>query len=320
MLWLKLFDSPVLEEALETLNETTNLKTILQCPQILYTVEVLKSYMKKLIEDVFSQIQRLLLGEIETGIPIDYSELSINSFPVKSPLNTQKCLQHVTLPEDSLKIFLNHLDLSPILQLLGTSQKKSKKILTKLKVFIIKQILDIQDWAGIIKLLYNKKSKKGKFSEFYYYASRQPIRDFEEKLQTYLRARTIKLTVVTAVTTALRFLPKYDSKRIYKTYTNRQRVFHASHRWRNKEIALFYCIAKNAYYYSRGALIIVINGLEFPLYASLTDKYKQSELSLQQFLTKTSVNFIMKLTHLKLFGDVDFGIKSIFCQLSEQLH
>ena len=235
-------------------------------------------------------------------------------------MNTQKCLKHVTLPEDSLKIFLSHLDLSPVLQLLGTSQKKSKKILTKLKVFIIKQILDIQDWTEVIKLLYDKKNKKGKFPEFHYYVSLQPFRDFEEKLQTYPRAKTIELAVLTAVTAALRFLPEYDSKRTCKTYTDLQKVFHIPHRWRDKGAALFYCAAKNVYYYGRGALIIVINGLEHPLYMSLTDKYKQSELSIQQFLTKISVNFTTKLTYPKLFGDAEFGTKNILFQLSEQLH
>ena len=320
LLWWKFFGSQVLGEALETLNESINLKTILRCPPIHYTAEVLKSFMKKLTEDVFSQIQMFLLEEIETKIPIDYSELAIDSFPVKSLLNTQMCLQHVTLPEDSLKILLDHLDLSLVLQLLGTSQKKSRKTLTKLKVFIIKQILDIQDWAEVVKLLYDKKSKKGKFSNFYYYVSLQPFQGFEEKLQTYPRAKTIELAVVTAMTTALQFLPEYDAKHVYKTYTDLQKIFHIPHRWRDKGTALFYCAAKNIYCYGRGAFIIVINGLELPLYVSLTDKYKQSELSIQQFLTKISVNFVTKLTHSKLFGDAEFGIKSILSQLSEQLH
>ena len=105
LLWWKFFGSQVLEEALETLNASINLKTILQCPPIHYTAEVLKSFMKKFTEDVFSQIQMFLLEEIETKIPINYSDLTIDFFPVKSPLNTQKCLQHVTLPENSLKIF-----------------------------------------------------------------------------------------------------------------------------------------------------------------------------------------------------------------------
>ena len=189
-----------------------------------------------------------------------------------------------------------------------------------MKVFIIKQILDIQDWTEVIKLLYDKKNKKGKFPEFHYYVSLQPFRDFEEKLQTYPRAKTIELAVLTAVTAALRFLPEYDSKRTCKTYTDLQKVFRIPHRWRDKGIALFYCTAKNVYYYGRGALIIVINGLELPLYVSLTDKYKQSELSIQQFLTKISINFATKLTHPKLFGDAEFGTKNILSQLSEQLH
>ena len=136
----------------------------------------------------------------------------------------------------------------------------------------------------------------------------------------YPRAKTIELAVVTAVTTALRFLPEYDSKHVYKTYIDLQKVFHIPHRWRDKGAALFYCAAKDVYYYGRGVLIIVINGLELPLYVSLTDKYKQSEFSIQQFLTKISVNFTTKLMHFKLFGDAEFGIKSIFSQLSEQLH
>ena len=61
--------------------------------------------MKKLTEDIFSQIQMILLQEVEAKIPIDYSELSIDSFPVKSPLTTQKCLKHVTFPEDFLNFF-----------------------------------------------------------------------------------------------------------------------------------------------------------------------------------------------------------------------
>ena len=161
-------------------------------------------------------------------------------------------------------------------------------------MFIIKQILDIQDWAEVVKLLYDKKNKKGKFQELYYYKSLQSFRDFESKLQSYPRAKIIELSVVTAVTTALRFLPEYDSKRKCKTYTDLQKVFHIPHRWRDKGTALFYCAAKNVYYYGRGALIIIINGLELPLYVSLTDKYKQSELSIQQFLTKISKNFVTK--------------------------
>ena len=61
------------EEALETLNKSTNLKSILQCPTIRYTAEVLKSFMKKLTEDVFDHIQMILILEIETKITIDYS-------------------------------------------------------------------------------------------------------------------------------------------------------------------------------------------------------------------------------------------------------
>ena len=64
LLWWKFFGSQVLGEALETLNESINLKTILRCHPIHYTAEVLKSFMKKLTEDVFSQIQMFLLEEI----------------------------------------------------------------------------------------------------------------------------------------------------------------------------------------------------------------------------------------------------------------
>ena len=95
-----------------------------------------------------------------------------------------------------------------------------------MKAFIIKQILDIQDWTEVIKLLYDKKNKKGKFHEFYYYVSLQPFRDFEEKLQTHPRAKTLELAVVTAMTSVLRFLPEYDSKCTCKTYIDLQKVFH----------------------------------------------------------------------------------------------
>ena len=41
----------------------------------------------------------------------------------------------------------------------------------------------------------------------------------------YPRAKTIELTVLTAVTAALRFLPEYDSKHTCKTYTDLQKSF-----------------------------------------------------------------------------------------------
>ena len=53
---------------------------------------------------------------------------------------------------------------------------------------------------------------------------------------------------------------------------------------------------------------------------SLTDKYKQSEPSIQQFLTKISMNFVTKLTHPKLFGNAEFSTKDILSQLSKQSH
>ena len=320
LLWWKFFGSPVLEESLETLNSSENLKQVLQCPPIQYTAEIFKGFLKKLTEDIFSQIQLVLLEEIETRIPIDYSELSIDSFPVKSPLNTQKCLAHATLPESSLKAFLDNLELGPVLELLGVSKKATKKVLTKLKVFTVKQVLDIQDWSEVFKLLYNKKDHKAKYSDFYYYNSLQPFRAVENTLRTHAKAKIIEKVLLVAVVSALQYLPEYDAKRKPKSYEDLQKVFHTPHRLKDKGIGLFYCAAKNVYYYGRGALIIVINGIELPLMISLTDKYKQSDLSIQEFLLKTSKRFASRLKSLKLFGDAEFGTLGILSLLNEQLH
>ena len=53
---------------------------------------------------------------------------------------------------------------------------------------------------------------------------------------------------------------------------------------------------------------------------SLTDKYKQSDLSNQEFLLKTSKRFASRLKSLKLFGDAEFGTLGILSLLNEQLH
>ena len=180
--------------------------------------------------------------------------------------------------------------------------------------------MDIEDWTEVIKLFYDNKNKKGKFTEFYYYANLRPFRNFEEKLQMYPWIKTIELAIVTDVTTALRFLPEYDSKHICKTYTDLQKVPHIPYRWRDKGVELFYCAAKNVYYYGRGALMIVINSLKLTLYVSLTDIYKQSEFLIQQFVTRVSTNFATKLSYSKLFGDAEFSVKRILSPLSEQLH
>ena len=307
LIWWKFFGPKQLATAIRKLNNSPDLKTILKAPINEYTSKKFHYFRKKLGACRLEKMQEILIQNFQFQGFLKWKTIIVDSFPVKSFLNTQKCLRRPKIDILLVKAFVEKVDVAKILKRLKTSPKMISKIETKLKVLLVKEIWDVVSWNKCWKMLFEKKPQKDNFTFLFHYKSSQSLRKFEIDLRKQSHWPSIEKLLVDAAAQTLKELGVKAKVRRFKFLTDLNATFYLPHRWKDDGISLHHCSSKNIYQYGRGGLIAIIQSLEIPLCISLTPKYKQSKREILIFFQKLFFKFSCFFGDIKILGDSEFG-------------
>lgn len=310
-LWWKFFGPKELENAVELYNDSLFLKKTLGDPGAPYSSRKLLYFVEKLGTDHLQAMQEKLIHDFFIKGYIRFTTLIVDSFPVKSFLNTQKCLKKANIDYQHLKQFLESIDLSSILSSFNITKNSFLKFETKLKVLLVKELWDIQSWNECWDILFGKKAIKHQISLPYFYKSVPPLKGIQNYLESLPNYQKIEQSLINKTAQVLVDLKLKDSSWHPKTFRDLNNCWHKSHRWKDAGISLFHCAAKNSQGFGRGGLIAIIKDLELPIFIDLTPKYKQSRDVIITFFQHLFFKFSIFFENVKILADSEFGFSNL---------
>ena len=319
MIWWRFFGSYILQKALREYNESEFLKILLGGPAYEYTREQFHDFRKKLSPEIIEQWgTELILELVNNNISI-LKTIIMDSFPIKSYLNTQKCLKAPKIDFLDLKKFIDSLKLDDIIKLISDSPKMYTKLKTKLIVLIVKETWDLNSWNRTWKELTGKKANEVGISLPHSYKSIAAIKAIEEDLKKIIKGKSIELYLLENLTPIIKNLGKKSSNFKLKLLTDLNFTWHKPHKARDPGIGMYYCATKDENRFGRGGIILVSKLLEIPLLIINTPKYKQGTESILNSIDKIKNSFGKCLESSKLLADSEFGILDILEALKSKI-
>ena len=315
ILWWKYFGPKKLSEAIRTFNATPVLQRILKAPAKPYTRFIFRGFYTKITADFMDDLLTELVNRLCSWKNIGWITIVLDSFPVKSFLNTVKCLKTAPVNFSLIKQFVNNLDLTDILTGMNLSPKKTLAMKTKLIAVLIKETWDLQTWSRFWSTINSKEAIKIKFYLPVTYKSVQAFRNLKVELARYGQPESIEKKLVVAAVLALQKTVQAPLDHRIQTLSDLNGFFHEPHRWRDFGISQYYCSNKNEYDYGRGGLVVVLESLELPIFIDLTPKYKQGTDSILNFLDNLAKRYKDQLKGIRVLGDHEFGIEEIIAKI-----
>jgi len=318
LLWWKFFGPRVLQQAIRVFNHSSFLHTVLRAPAHPYSREIFHGFRKKLGAGPLERMQALLIqGFARQGL-LNWRLLIVDSFPVKSFLNTVKCLKIPSINYEHLTQFLTTVSVQPILNRLHVSPHTQIKLYTKLVALLVKMVWDLPSWEHCWKVLYQGKAKEQAFRVLYAYKTALSLKSIEGLLAQRPDRGELEHLLVQAAQHALVQLQLKPATWRPTTLPELNGCWHTPHRWRDPGSSLYYCAAKHRYEFGRGGLLAILPELELPLRVELTPKYKQSENSILKYFDRLQRSYGSRLQGVKVLGDSEFGLASIRQVIQEQ--
>ncbi len=311
LVWWKFFGPPILQQALRAFNHSPFLHTVLRAPSHLYSREIFHGFRKKLGAGPLERMQALVLQDFARQGLLNWRLLIVDSFPVKSFLNTVKCLKIPSINYEHLTQFLTTVSVQPVLQRLHVSPRSWAKMQTKLLALLVKAVWDIPSWGRCWTVLYRGKTKTRALRVPYAYKTSHSLQSIEALLAQRPDRAELERLLVQAATRALVQLQLKPPTWAPTTLVELNGCWHTPHRWRDPGISLYYCAAKHRYEFGRGGLLAILPELELPIRVELTPKYKQSEDSILKYFDRLYRGYGPRLRGVKVLGDSEFGLASI---------
>ena len=309
--WWKFFGPTELQTAIRTFNQSKTLKKLLRAPAKPYSREIFRGFRQKLGAGMLERLQGLLIEQFERQGLLSGLVLIVDSFPVKSFLNTAKCLKLPPINYEHLAQFLNTVSVQAALTRLQISPYYRKNVHTKLLALLVKAVWDLGTWNRCWKVLYGAKAKAQAIRLPYSYKSAVSLQSIEDLLASRPNRAEIERLLVTATVKALVQLNFKLVTWIPKTLVDLNGCWHTPHRWRDPGISLYYIASKHKYEFGRGGLLAILPSLELPILIELTAKYKQSEASILVFFNRLKQRYGEFLQGVKVVGDSEFGLPAI---------
>lgn len=319
LIWWRFFGSYILQKALREYNESEFLKKLLDGPAYEYTREQFHNFRKKLSPDIIEQWGTELILEIVNKNTSILKTIIMDSFPIKSYLNTQKCLKAPKIEFLDLKKFIDSLKLDDIIKLINNSPKMYSKIKTKLIVLLVKETWDLSSWNRAWKELTGNKAKEVGISLPYPYKSISAVKSIEEDLKRIVKGKSIELYLLEKLTPIIKNLVKKPPNFKLKTLSDLNFTWHKPHRARDPGISMYYCATKDENRFGRGGIILVSRLLEIPLLIINTPKYKQGTESILNSIDKIKISFGKLFESSKLLADSEFGISDVLEALKAKI-
>ena len=309
--WWKFFGPKKLQTAIRTFNHSPSLNQLLRAPAAPYSREIFHGFRKKLGAGILERMQTLLLTQFERQGLLSWRLLIVDSFPLKSVLNTVKCLKIPPINYEHLTHFLDTISVQTVLERLQIQARYWSKTQTKLLAFLVKAVWDLQTWNRCWNVLYGAKAKVQAIRLPYSYKTAASLKSIEEILTSRPDRAELERLLVSAAVKALIQLQLKSVEWDPKTLAELNGCWHTPHRWRDLGISLYYIASKHKYEFGRGGLLAILPSLEVPIMVALTPKYKQSEESILDFFERLKRRYGRFLRGVKVLGDSEFGLPSI---------
>lgn len=311
LIWWKFFGSNVLQKALREYNESEFLKKLLNGPAYDYTRERFHYFRKKLSTGIIEKWGTDLIFELVNKKIFNLKTIIIDSFPIKSYLNTQKCLKSPKIDYIILKNLLESFQLDNVIKLINKSPKMYQKIKTKLSVLLIKEIWDLHTWNRVWKVLTGNEAKKFNITLPHQYKSVNSIRTIKKELNRVIEGRTIEEILLDQITPIIKNMANKASSFKLKSLNDLNYTWYTPHRARDPGISQYHCASKDENKFGRGGVILISKEFEMPLLTKITPKYKQGTESLLLFVQKVQDTYKSNLKSSHLLADSEFGIKDV---------
>lgn len=310
-LWWKFFGPSKLENAIAQFNDSPFLHPLLKAPKKKYSSRKFLYFVKKLGITRLQELQTQIIQQlVQTGW-IKISQLILDSFPVKSVLNVQKCLRRPKIDYIVLKKILANLQIRQILEPIQVHTRSWSGLETKVKALLIKELWDLFSWQECWNCLFGKEALKHHLALPKSYKSVQSLKGVQSWLASQPNANEIEQTLVIHMRQILIQLQLKPSSWRPQTIVDLNTCWYRPHRLKDPGISFYHCAAKNLYAFGRGGLIAVIKSLELPIFITLTPKYKQSRQSILRFVQQLFFRFSAYFEQLKILGDSEFGFPSL---------
>lgn len=319
LIWWKFFGSSVLQKAFREFNRSDFLKKTLNCPVNTYSREVFHYFRKKIKSEEIEQWGSDLIKEFHKHKLITFKTIVIDSFPIKSYLNTSKCLKVPKIDYNVLKQFINTISLDEIITIIDSSPKVYNKVKTKIIGLLVKEIWDLQTWPRCWKVLTGKKAINHGISLPHYYKSFASFKSIDNEVYRKFKAQNIEKKIIAKVKTAFNSIGITPLIADIKTIKDLNGTWHLPHRWRDPDISHYHCTSKHEYGYGRGGILVVIPDLELPLLIKLTPKYKQSNESICKLIDSLHKQFGSYFQGSKLIADSEFGVSNLIQYFKKKL-
>ena len=323
LIWWKFFGSNVLQKAIREYNESEFLKKLLKGPACDYTREQFHYFRKKLSTEKLEQWGTELILEMINNKKLSLKTIIIDSFPIKSYLNTQKCLKAPKIDYIAIKQFIDSLYIDDIIKMINDSPKMFLKLKTKLIIVLVKEVWDLGSWTRVWKVLNGDEAKKNKISLPFTYSGVSSVKSIIEDLKRTVKGGSIELHLLENLNPIIRLMAKKPPNYKLKGLSDLNFTWHIPHRARDPGISLYHCATKDEDRFGRGGIALVIKGLEIPLLLLDTLKYKQGTESLLIAVEKIKTTFGKIFESCRLLADSEFGIsevsESIKCKITNNI-
>ena len=319
LMWWKFFGSNVLQKALREYNESEFLKKVLQGPSTVYTREKFHYFRKKLSSEKIEQWGTELILEMINNKILNIKTIIMDRFPIKSYLNTQKCLKAPKVDYKKLKKFIESLDLDNIVKMINSSQKMYLRIKTKLIVLLVKETWDLNSWNRIWKVLNGEEAKKFNISLPYHYKGVSSIISIVNDLERTVKGKSIELHILEYLTPIIKSIAKRPPNFRLKSFEDLNFTLHKSHRARDPGITLYHCATKDEDKFGRRGIALIVKGLEIPLLLLDTQKYKQGTQSLLIAIKQVKKTFGNLFESCRLLADSEFGITEVLKAIKKNI-
>ena len=311
LVWWKFFGPQILQQAIRAFNHSPFLHTVLRAPSHLYSREIFHGFRKKLGAGPLERMQALVIQDFARQGLLNWRLLIVDSFPVKSFLNTVKCLKIPSINYEHLTQFLTTVSVQPVLKRLHISPRARGKMQTKLLALLVKAVWDLPSWERCWTGLYGGKTKSRALRVPYAYKTSLSLQSIEPLLAQRPDRAELERLLVQAATRALVQLQLKPPTWTPTTLVELNGCWHIPHRWRDPGISLYYCAAKHRYEFGRGGLLAILPELELPLRVELTPKYKQSKVSILKYFDRLQRGYGPRLRGVKVLGDSEFGLPAV---------
>lgn len=307
----KVFCPGPIRTVIETVNTSPELQEVLGAPKKPYTESSFYRFKNKLsARPVHTMVLIMLTICFKEGI-IKKTKAVIDSFPLYSKLNTQKCLKRPFINKLLVKQFFTVLDLSKVLALLPPLKKNAVSYEDKLKCWFFMLIWDFPTERSCHKAIFGKESYKDYLTLQKTWSSPATLKNFISQISKLEQFPCIAQELLTACNMAWQTLGYTKLVRPVQTLADLAATFHSPHRWKDPSVTFNYCSTKDEHFFGRGALVLGDPESMTPVLLTVTPRYKQSTQEIKTHLAQAKQELQNYFKGLEIFGDKEFGVDEL---------